>query len=128
METLLKICAIGIAALIIISIVKTYKPEFTVEVTLCAGMILLYFIIDSLKYGFGFIADIYEDLSYGKEYFPIILKVLGIAYITEFAAAICQDAGEKSIASKVELAGKIAIIFAAIPVFTSLLDLLNSLI
>ena len=128
METLLKICAIGIAALIIISIVKTYKPEFTVEVTLCAGMILLYFIIDSLKYGFGFIADIYEDLSYGKEYFPIILKVLGIAYIPEFAAAICQDAGEKSIASKVELAGKIAIFFAAIPVFTSLLDLLNSLI
>ena len=128
METLLKICAIGIAALIIISIVKTYKPEFTVEVTLCAGMILLYFIIDSLKYGFGFIADIYEDLSYGKEYFPIILKVLGIAYITELAAAICQDAGEKSIASKVELAGKIAIFFAAIPVFTSLLDLLNSLI
>lgn len=128
METLLKICAIGIAALIIISIVKTYKPEFTVEVTLCAGMVLLYFIIDSLKYGFGFIADIYEDLSYGKEYFPIILKVLGIAYITEFAAAICQDAGEKSIASKVELAGKIAIFFAAIPVFTSLLDLLNSLI
>ena len=128
METLLKICAIGIAALIIISIVKTYKPEFTVEVTLCAGMILLYFIIDSLKYGFGFIADIYEDLSYGKEYFPIILKVLGIAYITEFAAAICQDAGEKSIASKVELAGKIAIFFAAIPVLTSLLDLLNSLI
>ena len=128
METLLKICAIGIAALIIISIVKTYKPEFTVEVTLCAGMILLYFIIDSLKYGFGFIANMYEDLSYGKEYFPIILKVLGIAYITEFAAAICQDAGEKSIASKVELAGKIAIFFAAIPVFTSLLDLLNSLI
>ena len=128
METLLKICAIGIAALIIISIVKTYKPEFTVEVTLCAGMILLYFIIDSLKYGFGFIANIYEDLSYGTEYFPIILKVLGIAYITEFAAAICQDAGEKSIASKVELAGKIAIFFAAIPVFTSLLDLLNSLI
>ena len=128
METLLKICAIGIAALIIISIVKTYKPEFTLEVTLCSGMILLYFIIDSLKYGFGFIADIYEDLSYGKEYFPIILKVLGIAYITEFAAAICQDAGEKSIASKVELAGKIAIFFAAIPVFTSLLDLLNSLI
>lgn len=124
----MKICAIGIAALIIISLVKTYKPEFTVEVTLCAGMILLYFIIDSLKFGFGFIADIYEDLSYGKEYFPIVIKVLGIAYITEFAAAICQDAGEKSIASKVELAGKIAIFFAAIPVFTSLLDLLNSLI
>ena len=128
MDTLLKICAVGIAALILISLIRTYKPEFTVEVTLCAGIVLLYFIIDSLKYGFDFIAEIYGELSYGREYFPIILKVLGIAYITEFAVAICQDAGEKSIASKIELAGKVAIFFAAIPVFTSLLDLLNSLI
>lgn len=128
MIALLKICAVGIAALVIISLIKVYKPEFTVETILCVSIILLYCLIDSLKSGFGFISDIYQDLSYGKEYFPIILKVLGIAYITEFTVAICQDAGEKSIASKIELAGKVAIFFAAIPVFTSLLDLLNSLI
>ncbi len=128
MDVLLKICAVGIASLITISIVKAYKPEFTVSVSLCAGIILLYLTIDSLKTGFGFITGIYEELSYGKEYFPIILKVLAIAYITEFTSAICQDAGEKSIAGKIELAGKIAIFFAAIPVFTSLLELLNSLI
>lgn len=128
MDTLIKICAVGIASLITISIVKAYKPEFTVEISLCAGLILLYLTIDSLKAGFGFISGIYEELSYGKEYFPIILKVLAIAYITEFTSAICQDAGEKSIASKIELAGKIAIFFAAIPVFTSLLKLLNNLI
>lgn len=125
---LLKICAVGIAALVIISLIKVYKPEFTVEAILCVSIILLYFLVDSLKNGFGFLSDIYGQLSYGKEYFPIILKVLGIAYITEFTVALCQDAGEKSIASKVELAGKIAIFFASIPVFTSLLDLLDSLI
>ena len=48
--------------------------------------------------------------------------------MTEFTSAICQDAGEKSIAGKVELAGKIAILFIALPVFTSLLDLLNSMV
>ena len=89
---------------------------------------MLFFIIGSLKEGFDFISDLYGRLSYGKEYFPIILKVLGIAYITEFAVAICNDAGEKSIGSKIELAGKIAIFFAAIPIFVSLLDLLNGLL
>ena len=54
--------------------------------------------------------------------------MLGIAYITEFASAICQDAGEKSIAGKIVLAGKVAIFFAALPVFVSLLDLLDNLI
>lgn len=124
---LLKICAVGIASLVIISLIKAYKPEFTVEAILCVSIILLYFIVDSLKSGLGFLSDIYGQLSYGKEYFPIILKVLGIAYITEFTVALCQDAGEKSIASKIELAGKVAIFFASIPVFTSLLDLLNGL-
>ena len=128
MVTLLKICAVGIVAVIIIILVKQYKPELATGVSICASVIMLFFIIGSLKEGFDFISDLYGRLSYGKEYFPIILKVLGIAYITEFAVAICNDAGEKSIGSKIELAGKIAIFFADIPIFVSLLDLLNGLL
>ena len=73
-------------------------------------------------------AELYSRLTYGQEYFPIILKVLAIAYATEFTAALCEDAGEKSIGTKVQLAGKIAIFFAAIPIFTSLMKLLDSLV
>lgn len=124
----LKICAIGICAVIIIALIRIYKPEFTVEAVLCASLILLFYIINSMKYSFSYLEDIYQELSYGKEYFPIVLKALGIAYITEFTSAICNDAGEKSIGSKVELAGKIAIFFVALPIFTSLLELLNSLV
>ena len=124
----LKICAIGICAVIIIALIRIYKPVFTVEAVLCASLILLFYIINSMKYSFSYLEDIYQELSYGKEYFPIVLKALGIAYITEFTSAICNDAGEKSIGSKVELAGKIAIFFVALPIFTSLLELLNSLV
>ena len=128
MITLLKICAVGIAAIIIIALVRQYKPELATGVSICASVIMLFFIIGSLKEGFSFISELYSRLSYGKEYFPIILKVLGIAYVTEFAVALCSHAGEKSIAGKVELAGKVAIFFAAIPIFVSLLELLDSLL
>lgn len=127
MIILLKICAAGIIAVIIIALVKEYKPDLTVGVSLCASVMMLSFLIVTLKDGFEFIADIYGQLSYGREYFPIILKVLGIAYITEFAVALCSDAGEKSVAGKIELAGKLAIFFATIPIFLSLLELLNGL-
>lgn len=127
MITLLKICAVGLIAVVLITIVRQYRPELATAISLAAGILLLYVVIASLSEGFGYIAGLYEKLTYGREYLPVILKVLGIAYITEFAAALCKDAGETSIAAKIELAGKVAIFFAAIPVFTALLTLLYSL-
>ena len=128
MDIVLKICAAGITGLIVVSLIKSYKPEFTVEAVLCTSIILLWFALDGLQYAFTYMENLYGRLTFGKEYFPVILKVLVIAYATEFTSALCEDAGEKSIGTKVELAGKIAICFAAIPVFTSLLNLLDSLI
>ena len=128
MVAILKICAVGITGLIIISIIKAYKPEFTVEAVLCTSIILLWFALEGLQQAFVYMESLYGRLTYGKEYFPVILKVLVIAYATEFTSALCEDAGEKSIGTKVELAGKIGIFFVAIPVFTSLLNLLDSLI
>ena len=97
---LLKICLIGLTSVILITLVKVYKPELSIEITICASIVMLIMIIDGLKGSFQYIIDIYNNLNTGKEYFPIILKVLGIAYVTEFAVALCQDAGEKTIASK----------------------------
>ena len=128
MVVILKICAVGITGLIIISIIKAYKPEFTVEAVLCTSIILLWFALEGLQQAFVYMESLYGRLTYGKEYFPVILKVLVIAYATEFTSALCEDAGEKSIGTKVELAGKIGIFFVAIPVLTALLNLLDSLI
>ena len=128
MVVVLKICATGILGLIIISLIKAYKPEFTVEAVLCTSLLLLWFALDGLQYAFTYMENLYGRLTVGKEYFPVKLKVLVSAYATEFTSALCEDAGEKSIGTKVELAGKVAIFFAAIPVFTSLLNLLDSLI
>ncbi len=128
MIDLLKICAIAFAAAMLISILKTYMPNFVMPVSIAASILLIYLVLDGIVYSFKYIFEIYDSLSTGREYMPIILKVLGIAYVTEFATALCQDAGEKSLASKIELAGKIAIFIAAIPVFSSLLNLLNGLI
>ena len=125
---ILKICAAALVCVILISLVRAYKPELAAEAVLCACLILLGYIVGSITEIFVYLEELFTGLSQGKTYFPIILKTLGIAYLTEFTSAICQDAGEKSIAGKVELAGKIAIFFAALPIFQSLMEMLNQLI
>ncbi len=125
---ILKIAALALAAVVIIVLVKNYKPEFGILTAIGCSLLILYFLADSLKYAFSYISDIYGRLEYGNSYFSIIIKVLAIAYITEFTAQLCKDAGESSIASKVELAGKVIIFCVAIPVFVSILNLVEQLL
>ncbi|MFR8071682.1 MAG: SpoIIIAC/SpoIIIAD family protein, partial [Anaerovoracaceae bacterium] len=66
--------------------------------------------------------------TYGRTFFPVILKVLAVAYITDFTAQLCRDAGEASIGSKVELAGKIIIFYLAMPILTAILELIKTLL
>lgn len=125
---ILKIAALALCAVILIVLVKNYKPEFGMLTALGCSLLILYFMIDSLKFAFAYIANLYSNLETGKVYFPIIIKVLAIAYITEFTSQLCKDAGESSIASKVELGGKIIIFCVAIPVFTSILNLVERML
>lgn len=125
---ILKIAALALCAVMIIVLVKNYKPEFGILVAVGCSVLILYFVVDSLKYAFVYVSDLYNKLEYGKSYFPVIIKVLAVAYITEFTSQLCKDAGETSIASKVELAGKILIFCVAIPVFISVLTLVEELL
>ena len=127
MTVILKICVVAVTGVLLTALLRSYKPELAIPAVLCTSIILLYYVLESLRYGFLYIEALYGKLSYGKEYFPIILKVLAIAYAAEFTSALCADAGETAIASKIQLAGKISIFLAAIPVFSSLLRLLESL-
>ena len=117
-----QIVLLCIIATIFSVIVKVYKPEFGIQISIIAGIVVFIIIagkisdiIELLK---SYTARINIDMSYIK----ILLKIIGIAYISEFGAEICKDAGETSIASKIELAGKVIIMVMAIPILTSLLD------
>ncbi|KKC29766.1 mutants block sporulation after engulfment [Caldanaerobacter subterraneus subsp. pacificus DSM 12653] len=60
-------------------------------------------------------------------YFVTTLKIIGIAYITEFGSQLCQDANEKNLASKIEIAGKVMIIFLSIPIIIGLVEAILSI-
>lgn len=119
---IIKIIGIGLIALIIIIIVKQYRPEFTIYVSLVAGALILLMVMDKI----GGIIDLLTSLSnktaINNEFLVLLIKITGIAFLTEFAVSICKDSGEVAIANKVDLGGKIIIISMSIPIIASLLE------
>lgn len=119
---IVKIIGIGLIALIIIVIIKQYKPEFAIYVSLGAG-ILIFALIASKMSG---IIDILKSLAcktaINSDFLVLLIKITGIAILTEFAVSVCKDSGESAIASKIDLGGKVIIMSMSIPIMSSLLE------
>ena len=118
----IKIIGVGLISLIIIIIVRQYKPEFTLYISLLAGALILLFIMDKI----GGIIDLLTTLSnktaINNEFLTLLIKITGIAFLTEFAVSICKDSGESAIASKIDMGGKVIIVSMSIPIISILLE------
>ena len=110
MTDVIKIIGIGLLALIIIVILKQYKPEFAIYVSMIAGVLILVLAIQKLTGIINLLQSLANKTYINKSFLSILLKITGIAFITEFAVSICSDAGEKAIASKIEIGSKVIII------------------
>ena len=120
---IVKIVGVGIVALIIIIVLKQYKPEFALYASIIAGIIILFLVMDKLYGVINLLINISNKAGTGTEFIGILLKITGIAILTEFAVSICKDSGETAIANKIDLGGKIIIISISIPIITALLEL-----
>ena len=103
---IIKIIGIGLVALILIIILKQYKPEFTIYVSLLAGALILALIFSKISGIIELINNLTNKISIHKEFVTLLVKITGIAILTEFAVSICKDSGETAIASKVDMGGK----------------------
>ena len=121
---IIKIIGVGFSALLIIIILKQYKPEFTVYVSIIAGTIILCMLMDRLKGIVDLLNNLMNKTNTNMAFFKVLLKITGIAVLTEFAVSICKDSGETAIASKIDLGGKIIIVSISIPILTALLELI----
>ena len=125
---ILKIVALALTGVLLAALMKSLNKGISIYIILATVIVLTLSIIDELVEIFHFLEGIYSQVTYGKTFLPVILKVLAVAYIADFTAQLCRDAGEGTIGSKVELAGKIIIFYLAMPILTAILELIGSLL
>ena len=116
---ILGICIVGSAISIIL---KPKSGEYSFVLALATGIIALTFVINAVSKPISELNDRLLVSGVKTEYFGIALKAVGIAYITDFVADSCRDAGMTSIASKAELVGKTAIFTLSVPLMMSVLE------
>lgn len=119
---IIKIIGVGLIALIIIIIVKQYRPEFTIYVSLIAGAMILMLVMDKISAIINLLSNLSSKTAINNEFLVLLIKITGIAFLTEFAVSICKDSGESAIANKIDIGGKVIIISMSIPIIASLLE------
>lgn len=121
---ILEIAGIGIVATIMVLIIKQQRPEIAIQVSIAAGITIFILIAGKLSAVIDLLISYASKANVDTTYLMTLLKIIGIAYIAEFGAEVCKDAGEGAIASKIELAAKVIIIAIAVPIISSLLELI----
>ena len=119
---------IGLIGMILAVLFRQHKPEYAPLISLAAGLAVVFLLLGQLEPIFSQMEEILQQSGIGTEYIAVLLKSLGICYITQLAADTCRDAGESAIASKMELAGKITVLTLAVPYFTGMLQTVGELI
>lgn len=119
---IIKIIGVGLIALIIIIILKQYRPEFVIYVSIIAGVIILILIMDNVSAIIDLLTSLSNKTVINNEFLVLLIKITGIAFLTEFSVSICKDSGETAIANKIDIGGKVLIISMSIPIIASLLE------
>ncbi|MBC9784908.1 stage III sporulation protein AD [Heliobacterium chlorum] len=125
---ILQVVGVGIIATVLLVIVRKQRPELAVQLSIAAGVILFLFVLTKISAVIQVLEDLANKAQINRYYLTTLLKIVGVAYIAEFGAQICRDAGESTIATKVELAAKILVMVLALPIIMALMDSLLTLL
>ena len=123
---MIKIAMIGIAGMLLALQLKALRPEYSVFVCLGVSLLIFLAVTDQLADILAGIRMVEEALPIHVGYIQTLVKIIGVTYIAEFASDLCKDAGYQTIAGQIQIFGKLTILTVSIPVFTALLDMIQT--
>ena len=107
-----------------IIMLKQYRPEYAIFISILTGILILFLVMDRLTGIINLIESIQDKFSINTQFIALLIKITGIAFLSEFAISVCKDSGEAAIASKIEIGSKIIIISMSVPIISSLLEII----
>mgnify|MGYP002604602978 FL=1 len=121
---MIKVVGIVLTALIINIVLKNYSKEFTLLINIVCTIIIFTLISKDLKGIVDRLTSISNEISVLLPYIKIMLKILGISMIAQLLSDLCRDNGENTLANQTELSAKIIILVTALPLFTTIMDIM----
>lgn len=123
-----RIIGIGLVAAALSLLLKQQRPELAFTLPILGAAAIFLVLAPYLQAILSMFTDIAGQVGIESRYLRLIIKMIGIAYLCQFSAELCKDAGEASIGGKIELAGKLLILSLSMPIIYKLLGLVSSII
>jgi stage III sporulation protein AD len=125
---IIQIVGAGFVVMLLILVIKQQRPEFAVMLSLTLAVVIFLMVLTKIEIVLTLFRDLADKANISQIYLNTVLKIIGVAYVTEFGAQVCRDAGEGAVAGKIEFAGKILIMVMAIPIIALVLDTIIKLL
>jgi len=125
---ILQLVGIGLIATVLVVVIRPHAPQFAMLIGLLAGVFMLTMVIRNMESVIRTFSSLAAAAKVDKGFLSTILKIIGVAYIVEFAAQVARDAQESGLAGRIELAGKVGIVVLAIPIVTEVVQSLVHLL
>lgn len=122
-----QVVGLALVTTILLLILRQQRPVMAVILSIVFSIVIFLFMMGKMASIINVMQELARRAQVNYFFMTTILKILGVAYLAEFAAAICQDAGEQAVAKKVEFAAKIIIAVLALPIMIAILESLMQL-
>jgi len=125
---ILQVVGLGFIVVVLATVLRQQKPEIAILLSITAGVTIFLMVLGKISSIVYVFEELAQDADVNDFYLTTILKIIGIAYIGDFGAQVCRDAGETAIASKVEFAAKVLVLIIALPIVVGLLETIIGLL
>lgn len=122
-----KIAAIGLLTALSAALVRDSRSDVAFAVVVASGAIMLTMLVDYFTGIFAFFDELVNKTGVDRGVIKTLFKIVGIGYVAELAAGICEESGAKSVGDKIVLGGKLIIFTLTVPILRFLLDIIGSL-
>lgn len=119
--SIIQMAGVGVVGTLLALQFKNGKNEYAIYTVIAVSLVLFYGMKDKLELIQDTVSAINSLVNINTDYVAILLKMIGITYVAEFATGICKDAGYQTIASQIEIFAKLTILTFSMPVLEALL-------
>ncbi|MBD5460169.1 MAG: stage III sporulation protein AD [Lachnospiraceae bacterium] len=119
---IIKVGILGVVGVLIAIQFKSQKPEYSIYIGIGVCILIFCYALQYLSNVAAQLQILQRYMETGQEYLTALLKIVGITYICEFSAGICKDAGYQSVASQIEVLGKLTVMFAGLPILFAMIE------
>ncbi len=123
---IINICLIAIIGVITAVIIRGYRPEISMLVVIALSLLFLGWMLEVFEEMQSRFSAITAELEQNISFYKILFKIMGITYICEFSSGICKDAGHSSIATQIEIVGKMLVLLSGIPILISVIETIKN--